>query len=405
MQPLAIDGGTPVRTAPMPRWPSPGEDELAAVTAVLKTGNLNYWTGGQGRQLESEYASALGRKHAIAVANGSLALELALRAFDIGPGDEVIVPARTFIATAGVVVAVGAVPVIADIEAESSCISAATVGRALTERTRAILPVHLGGWPVDMAPLMELAEKHSLIVIEDCAQAHGGGLAGRPVGNVGSHAGAFSFCQDKILPTGEGGILVLDEDEAYQRAWEYKDHGKSLAKVSDPGFGGAGTSYKWLVDSFGTNWRLDEIAASLARVGLSKLPRWHQERTTNGLRLANGLAGLPGLDIPLPVAEATHAFYRLYGLVEPAALLPGWNRDRILTAIAAEGVPVQYGTCAEIYREEAFARAGLGPTERLPVASRVHETSVAFFVHPTLGADEVDDTIAATRKVFEAAAR
>jgi dTDP-4-amino-4,6-dideoxygalactose transaminase len=402
---LAIDGGTPVRTAPMRRWPAPAAEEIAQVTEVLRTGRLNYWTGEQGRELEREYALTLGRKHAIAVANGTLALELALRAFGIGPGDEVVVPARTFIATAGVVVAVGAVPVIADIEAESSCISAATVERVLTERTRAVLPVHLGGWPVDMKPIARLAERRGIVVIEDCAQAHGGALAGHPVGNMHSHAGAFSFCQDKILPTGEGGILVLDDDDAYQRAWEYKDHGKSLRKVTDPAFAGAGTSYQWLVDSFGTNWRLDEMAAALGRVGLAKLPAWHNVRTNNALRLAEALAGLSGLTIPLPSADTTHAFYRLYGLVDPEALASGWDRDRILSAIAAEGVPIQYGTCAEIYREEAFARAGFGPAERLPVASRVHESSIAFFVHPTLGPAEIDDTIAATRKVMEAATR
>jgi dTDP-4-amino-4,6-dideoxygalactose transaminase len=401
---LAIDGGAPVRTKPMPRWPAPGEEEIAAVTDVLRGGGLNYWTGSEGRGLEREYAEALGRRHGIAVANGTLALELALRAFEVGPGDEVVVPARTFIATASVVVAVGAVPVIADIEAESSCVTAATVASVLTERTRAVIPVHLGGWPVDMGPIVALAEQNGLVVIEDCAQAHGGARAGLPVGAMGGHAGAFSFCQDKILPTGEGGMLVLDDDDAYERAWDYKDHGKSLSKVSDPAFTGAGTSYKWLVDSFGTNWRMDEMSAAVGRVGLRKLSGWHEARTKNALRLAAGLADLPGVTIPLAPEGATNAFYRLYGLVEPERLAVGWDRDRILAAIAAEGVPCQYGSCAEIYREEAFARAGFGPADRLPVASDVHERSVAFFVHPTLTPDDIDDTIEAVRKVMAVAA-
>lgn len=402
---LAIDGGTPVRSTPMPRWPAPGEQETLAVSDVLRSGHLNYWTGQEARSFEREYGESLGRRHGIALANGTLALELALRAFGLGPGDEVIVPARTFIATASSVVAVGAVPVIADIDRDSSNLTASTAQGVLSTRTRAIIPVHLGGWPVDMDPILALAHEHGLIVIEDCAQAHAGAYHGRPVGALGSHAAAFSFCQDKILPTGEGGMLVLDDDAAYERAWDYKDHGKSLRKINDPGFGGAGTSYQWLVDSFGSNWRMDEMSAAVARVGLARLPEWHAARTRNGQRLAAGLADVAGLRIPLPESGVEHAFYRLYAYIEPERLQPGWNRDRITAAIATEGVPVQYGSCAELYREAAFASAGLGPTGRLPGAAEVHETSIAFFVHPTLGDRDIDDTVAAVRTVMAVAVR
>jgi len=402
---LAIDGGVPVRTAPMPRWPAPGDTEIEAVSNVLRSRNLNYWTGQEARSFEREYADSLERAHGIALANGTVALELALRAFGIGPGDEVVVPSRTFIATASCVVAVGAIPVIADIDRDSSDLTAQTVRAVLTDRTRAVIPVHLGGWPVDMDPVLELAALHDLIIIEDCAQAHGGAYRGRPVGALGSHAAAFSFCQEKVIPTGEGGMLVLDDAAAYERAWDYKDHGKSLRKVLHPEFSGAGTSYHWLVDSFGTNWRMDEMSAALGRVGLGQLPEWHRIRTRNAQRLAQGLADTPGLRVPLPPSDTEHAFYRLYMYVEPGGLAEGWNRDRILKAIAAEGVPVQYGTCAEIYREAAFAAAGLGPAERLPVASEVHETSIAFFVHPTLQDTDIDDTAAAVRKVMDVAAR
>ena len=400
---LALLGGTPIRTMRMPAWPSPGGDEVAAVTEVLRSGRINYWTGDQGRRFEAEYAASLGRAHGIAVTNGTLALELALRAFDIRAGDEVVVPSRTFIATASAVVAVGAIPVCADIDPDSSNLTAETIAVVLTERTRAVIPVHLGGWPVDMDPIVALAAEHNLIVIEDCAQAHGGVYRGRSVGALGSHAAAFSFCQDKILPTGEGGLLVLDDYAAFDRAWSYKDHGKSLPKLNDSAFMGDDSSFKWLVDSFGTNWRMEEMAAALGRVGLSKLPEWHEARTRNALRLAEGLAAIPGLRVPLPADDTTHAFYRLYAYLDLDALAPEWTRDRILRAVAAEGVPAQYGGCAEIYREEAFARAGLGPAERFPVASRVHDTSLAFFVYPTLGPVDIDDTGAAVRKVMEVA--
>jgi hypothetical protein len=401
-EPLAIDGGTPVRTAPMPVWPAPGDDEVAAATEVLRSGRLNYWTGEHARAFEAEYAASLGRAHGIALANGTLALELALRAFGIGSGDEVVVPARTFIATASAVVAVGATPVVADIGRDSGCLTAQTVSAVLTPRTRAVIPVHLGGWPAEMDVLVGLARTHGLVVIEDCAQAHGGVYRGRAVGALGSHAAAFSFCQDKIIPIGEGGMLVLDDHAAYERAWAYKDHGKTLAKVR--GAEGGPTSFRWLVDSFGSNWRLAEISAAIARVGLKKLPAWHEARKANALRLAGGLAEVRGLRLPLPPGHAEHGFYRLYAFVEPAALSPGWDRDRIARAIVAEGVPCQYGTCAEIYREQAFVDAGLAPAERLPNAAHAHETSIAFFVHPTLTAADIDDTVAGVTKVMEVAA-
>ena len=400
---LAIEGGPPVRTAPMPRWPSPGDDEVAAVTEVLRSGRLNYWTGTEGRSLEHEYADALGRAHAVAVANGTLALELALRSFGIGPGDEVVVPSRTFIATASAVVAVGAKPVLADVDRDSGLLTRSTFGAALTDRTSAVIPVHVGGWPVEMGPIVDLASERSLVVIEDAAQAHGASVDGVPVGSLNSHAAAFSFCQDKIIPVGDGGILALDDENAYTRAWEYKDHGKSLSKLADPGFMTASPSFTWLHDSFGSNLRLDEMSAAVARLGLDKLPTWHAARTRNATYLAEALRGTPGLRVPWPRSGVEHGFYRLYAYVEPAALVPGWDRDAILRAIVAEGVLCQYGTCAELYREAAFSNAGLDPMERLPVASELHETSLAFYVHPTLGPADMEDTAAAVRKVMDAA--
>ena len=398
---LAIDGGTPVRSAPMPMWPAPGDAEVAAVEGVVRSGRINYWTGEEGRSLEREYAELTGHAHALGVANGTLALELGLRALCVGPGDEVVVPARTFIATAGAVVATGATPVVCDIDSDAGLMTAETVERVLSPRTRAVIPVHVGGWPVDMSPLLDLARDRRILVLEDCAQAHGATYRGRPVGALG-HAAAFSFCQDKIVPAGEGGLLLLDDDEAFERAWSYRDHGKSRQK-SLTAAQSPGSAYQWLVDDFGTNWRLDELSAALGRAGLRLLPEWHAARTLNAARLAQALARVPGLRVPLPPSEVEHAFYRLYALVELDALAPGWDRDRIVSAVIAEGTPVQYGTCAEIYREEAFRRAGLAPAERLPGAAAFHESSLAFFIHPTLGEADIDDTAAAIAKVMEVA--
>lgn len=399
---LAIDGGTPIRTAPLPGWPAPSEAATQAVSEVVRSGRINYWTGTRGRELEEHYAASLGRTDAVAVANGTLALELALRAFGIGPGDEVVVPARTFIATASSVVAVGATPVLADIDRDSGNLTAVTVEAVLSPRTRAVLPVHLGGWPVDMDPLLALAGARGLTVIEDAAQAHGGSYHGRPVGALGSHAAAFSFCNDKIISSGEGGILVLDDSDAHARAWAYKDHGKSLRLLEEASTDDT-CSYRWLVDTFGSNWRMAEICAPLALDGLNHLSEWHALRRRNALALAKTIAQLPGLRIPLPPTGVEHAFYRLYAYVVPERLRVGWNRDRIVRAITAEGVACHYGSCAEIYRERAFAHAGLPHPDRLPGASELHETSLAFLVHPTLTEPDVADISAAIVKVMEVA--
>lgn len=401
---LAILGGTPLRTAPVPAWPAPSDAQIEAVERVLRSGRLNYWTGEEGRRLESEYAAALGLTHAVALANGTLALELALRTFGIGRGAEVIVPARSFVATASSVVAVGATPVFADIDPESSNLTARTVADVLTPRTAAVIAVHLGGWPVEMEPLMALAAERDLVVIEDCAQAHGARLGGRPVGSFG-HAACFSFCQDKIIAAGEGGLLALNDRAAYERAWAYKDHGKSLAKLSDPALMSAPASFRWLHDSFGSNYRLPELEAAMVRVGLRELPATHARRRALAAHLTAALAGTPGIHVPQAPPSVDHAYYRLYAAVRPEELAGGWDRDRVLAAILAEGVPVQYGSCAEIYREEAFVRAGIGPAGRLPGAARVHETSLAFFVHPTLAESDIEDVAAAVRKVMAVAAR
>ncbi len=400
---LAIDGGAPVRTTPMPVWPIYDGADIEAVAHVLRSGTANYWTGTHGRALEAEYAASLGRAHAIAVANGTVALELALRAFGIGAGDEVVVPARTFIATASAVVAVGATPVIADIDRDSGVLTRATVEAVTTARTRAVIPVHVGGWPADDAALIAFAEPRGIVIIEDCAQAHGASIGGREVGSPGTHAATFSFCQDKIISAGEGGLLVLDDDAAFERAWAYKDHGKSLARMAETPDDGSRTTFRWLVDSFGTNWRMHEVAAVLARGGLARLGTMLAARRENAARLAGAIAGAPGLRVPLPGPGVESAFYRMYAYVRPQTLAPGWDRDRVIAAITAEGVPCQYGSCCEIYRERAFAAAGLGPDGRLPVAAQAHETQIAFFVHPTLSAADIDDTAEAVRKVMEAA--
>ena len=378
-------------------WPRYEADELAAVERVLRSGRVNYWNGDEGRAFEGEFAAFHGASYGVAVANGTLALELALYALGVGPGDEVVVTPRTFLASASSIVMRGATPVFADVDRASGNITPETVRAVLTPRTRAVMAVHLAGWPCDMPGLRALADEHGLFVIEDCAQAHGATLDGRPVGSFGD-AAAFSFCTDKVMSTaGEGGMLLLRDEAVWRRAWSFKDHGKEWDAVYErehpPGF-------RWLHESFGTNWRLPEVQSALGRVQLGKLPDWLARRRENAGVLLERLGALPGLRVPRPPEGVGHAWYKFYAFVRPEALRDGWDRDRIVAAVQAEGVPCLHGGCSEIYREKAFDGTGWRPPERLPVARELGETSLMFLVDHTLSAADMHAVADAVERVM-----
>lgn len=375
-------------TTTYPDWPSFTEAEIEAVQAVLRSGKVNYWTGKEAREFEREFAAATGRKHAIALANGTLALELALRTLGLQPGDEVVVTPRTFIATASAAAIQGMKPVFADVDRDSGNITAETILPVLTPRTKAIIPVHLGGWPCDMEPILALARERGIQVIEDCAQCHGAAYNGRPCGAWGDMA-AWSFCQDKIMTTGgEGGMLTLDNDAQWEEAWAFKDHGKNYDTIYRKP---APEGYRWLHEDFGTNWRLTEMQAVIGRIQLGYLPDWIAARRRNAMVLADRFAKHPLLRVPLPGEGFEHAYYKFHVFIRPDQLAAGWSRDRILTACDEAGIPCRNGACGEIYLEKAFEKAGLQPAERLPVARELGETSLMFQVHPTLTETHMHD--------------
>ena len=399
---LAIEGGVALRTIPFAPWPHFAADEIAAATRPLTTGKVNYWTGAEGREFEKEFARDCGCQNAIALANGTVALELALYALGIGPGDEVITTSRTFIASASCVVMRGATPVLVDVDPVSQNLTVDTIRPKLTERTKAIIAVHLAGWPCDMDPIMELAREHGIKVIEDCAQSHGATYRGRPVGSLG-HVAAFSFCQDKIMTTGgEGGMLTTDDEGVWARAWAFKDHGKSWDAVYNrqhpPGF-------RWVHESFGTNWRLTEMQSAIGRRQLGKLRHWVDGRQKNAKRLTDHFSQIDALRVTIPPAEVSHAYYKYYVFLRPEEIKPEWNRDRIMEAINAEGIPCFSGTCSEIYLEKAFTNNGRYDGHRLSTAQELGETSLMFLVHPTLTESDIDDTGSAVAKVLEKAAK
>ena len=367
-------------------WPSFTEEEANAARDVILSNKVNYWTGQETRSFEKEFAAWSGTEYAVALANGTVALDLALKALGIGAGDEVIVTSRTFLASVSSIVNAGAVPVFADVDLDSQNFTAETIKPVLTPRTKALICVHLAGWPCDMDPIMALANEHGLKVIEDCAQAHGAYYKGRPVGSIG-HIGAWSFCQDKIMTTGgEGGMVTTNDRQLWADMWAYKDHGKSWEAVYErehaPGF-------RWLHESFGTNWRMLEVQAVIGRIQLRRMQDWHRARLDNALAIWTAARLLPALRVPDLPDDEVHAAYKCYVFVRPQCLKPDWSRDRILNEIIARGVPAFSGSCSEVYLEKAFDNTDWRPAQRLANARELGETSMMFMVHPTLTGEEI----------------
>lgn len=370
-------------------WPSFTQEEADAVSQVLLSNKVNYWTGQECREFEKEFAQFAGTQYAVALANGTVALDVALKALGIGAGDDVIVTSRTFLASASSIVTAGANPIFADVEMDSQNISRRTIEAVLTPNTKAIICVHLAGWMCDMDPIMQLAKEKGLYVIEDCAQAHGAMYKGKSAGSIG-HIGAWSFCQDKIMTTGgEGGMVTTNDENLWKKMWSYKDHGKNFDSIYNkqhpPGF-------RWLHDSFGTNWRMMEMQAVIGRIQLKKMSEWTARRNVNMEKIYAAFADSPYFTVHRPSDDYVHAAYKCYVQVNTDALPEGWSRDRIMTEINAEGIPCFSGSCSEVYLEHAFDDTPWRPKERLKNAQKLGETSLMFLVHPTLTENNIQTT-------------
>lgn len=384
----------------LPDWPIFTADEIDLVRAVLESGQVNYWTGTQGKSFEREYAEYCGVDFAVAVANGSLGLDAALKALGLGKGDEVIVTPRSFVASASSIVLANATPVFVEIDRNSQNITAASIRAALSVKTKAIICVHHAGWPCDMPEIMDIAKEHRLAVIEDCAQAHGARIAGKAVGTWGD-VGVFSFCQDKILTTGgEGGMLVTNRRDLWEKLWSYKDHGKSYAAVhgGDPASG-----FRWLHKSFGTNLRMTEMQAALGRWQLKRLDESVTKRRRNAKILQQSFADLPCVRVAEPTVNIYHSYYKYYVFVQPEQLKKSWNRDRILTEFVSREIPGLSGSCPAIYLEDAFTSYATTKYPHLPVARELGETSIVFEVHPTLNKEHINHVANVAKDVFSSA--
>ncbi|HJF26969.1 MAG TPA: DegT/DnrJ/EryC1/StrS aminotransferase family protein [Acinetobacter lwoffii] len=378
-------------------WPSFTQEEADAVSQVLLSNKVNYWTGQECREFEKEFGQFADTRYAVALANGTVALDVALKALGIGAGDDVIVTSRTFLASASSIVTAGANPIFADVELDSQNISRRTIEAVITPNTKAIICVHLAGWMCDMDPIMQLAADKGLYVIEDCAQAHGAKYKGKSAGSIG-HIGAWSFCQDKIMTTGgEGGMVTTNDEELWKKMWSYKDHGKNFDSIYNkqhpPGF-------RWLHDSFGTNWRMMEMQAVIGRIQLKKMPEWTRKRTENAKRILACFEDSPYFTVHTPDADYTHAWYKCYVQVNTEALPADWSRDRIMAEINALDVPCFSGSCSEVYLERAFDGTAWRPQERLKNAQQLGETSLMFLVHPTLTENNIQASEHSIRQVI-----
>ncbi|WP_283392700.1 DegT/DnrJ/EryC1/StrS family aminotransferase [Photobacterium phosphoreum] len=383
-------------------WPCFTEQESEAISRTLLSNKVNYWTGTECREFEKEFAAWTDCEYAVALSNGTLALDVALKAMNIGKGDDVIVTSRTFLASASCIVTAGANPIFADVDLNSQNITAATIKAVLTPNTKAIIVVHLAGMPAEMDDIMALAKAHDVYVIEDCAQAHGAKYKGRSVGSIG-HVGAWSFCQDKIMTTGgEGGMVTTNDKVLWNAMWSYKDHGKSYDVIYHqqhaPGF-------RWLHDSFGTNWRMLEMQAVIGRIQLTRMADWTAKRQANGNMIDEAVMDLAitrCIEVPDYIE---HAEYKHYMFIRPEYLKQGWSRDKIVEVINELGVPVYQGSCSEIYLEKAFENTPWRPKERLKNAVELGETSLMFLVHPTLMQDEIIKTCTVIRDVLQQASK
>ena len=383
-------------------WPCFTEEEAESISRVLLSNKVNYWTGQECREFEKEFAEWSDCSYAITLANGTLALDVALKAIGIKAGDDVVTTPRTFLATASSIVTAGAKPIFADVDLNSQNITAATIKDVITPNTKAVIVVHLAGMPAEMDEIMKLSEEYGFYVIEDCAQAHGAKYKGRSVGSIG-HIGAWSFCQDKIMTTGgEGGMVTTNDELLWSSMWSYKDHGKNFDSIYNkehpPGF-------RWVHDSFGTNWRMTEMQAAIGRIQLKLMDKWTKSRNENASfidRVAGDFNVVRVLELP---KDMIHAEYKHYLFVNEDQLAQGWTRDKIVSEINSAGVPCFQGSCSEVYLEKAFENTDYKPKKRLGNAKKLGETSLMFLVHPTLTKTEMLKTQEVLRNILVKAQR
>jgi len=402
MSKLAIHGGIPVRTAPWPSWPIYGDREIELLTEVVKSGRWGF--GPKEEEFAAKFAAYQGAKHGICVSGGARALEVALRALGVGPGDEVIVPALTFVGTVEGAWAIGAVPILVDVDPDTYTIDPAKAEEAITSKTKAIIPVNICGCMPDMDAIMEIADKHDVFVVEDAARAHGSRWKDQGAGTIG-HLGGFSLQASKAVNCGEGGIILTSNDILAEKCWSYRNNGRLR-----PGF-----IIKEHV--FGRHYRISEFQAAVALAQLERLDEQVNRRQENALYLSERLAEIEGIRPMKRDPRITRQNYYTYVFRYDADGFGGVPRDRFVEALEAEGIPFSAGTDSILQEEplfvtdpDEFPLSYKGYGKRMdysqvstPIARRAwKEEGVSCYQSVLLGTQEdMDDIVEAVMKIQE----
>lgn len=380
----AIKGGPKVREKPFPPWPVPGDEDAAAAADALRSGRLTQLTGGYVTEFEKAFAEWHGVPQAVATNSGTSAIHTALAALDIGPGDEVIVPSHTFIASATPVLHQRATPVFADVDERTFCIDPATVEERVTERTKAIIAVHLNGHPADLDALLAIAEPRGIHVVEDAAQAHGALYKGRKAGTTGV-AGCFSFWEDKIMTTGgEGGAVITSDETLAERMRRIRHHGEGPIEGQ--------RAYFHL--ELGYNYRMSSMHAATGLVQLRRLDEYLDKRRRNAAYLSERLGELDGIEPPFVADGCAHSYYKYICRLRPDA---GIEIGDFVQAVAAEGIPISRRYPTPLPKQPVFRDVAGAPC---PVSERIASELFTLLVHPTVETGDLDDVVEAIGKVL-----
>ncbi len=363
------------------KWPTFSDEMINNVTNVLKSGKVNQWTGTKVFDFEKKFSKYFDVKHSIAVFNGSVAIALCLKTLGLGIGDDVIVTARTFIASASEINICGCTPIFADCDYNSQNVTLNTIKSVVTKKTRAVILVHLAGWPCEMEEIVDWCHSNNIFVIEDCAQSHGAKYNNKYLGTFGD-INAWSFCQDKIITTGgEGGMITTNNTDYYLKARSFKDHGKNYEKMLVPSPPGL---FKWVHDTIGTNLRMTEMQASIGIDALDSLDSWVSARRLNAEIFNSTFNNLPLVRLTLPDEKIYHAYYKYYFFIRPEYLASEITRNDLIVKINEMGIPCFQGTCGEVYKEKAYDL-----DLNLPITKELSETSIMLLVDPTFEANVI----------------
>jgi dTDP-4-amino-4,6-dideoxygalactose transaminase len=379
-------------------WPSFTPEEINIVSNVLKSNNVNYLFGKKGKTFEHNFCKMTGTKYSLALANGTLALDIALRSLQVQKGDEILVTCRSFVATASSISLLGAIPVWCDVDINTQNISLEEIKKKFTTKTKAIVCVHFAGYPCEMHEIMKFAKSKKIKVIEDCAQAHGAKINNQSVGSFGDIA-AWSFCNDKIMSLGgEGGMISTNNLKLFRFCKNFNNHGKNFKKIS--ALNKNVSKFPYIHDSIGSNYRLTEMQSALGIYQLKKLKNWQRARARNAEIFINAIKDLNIVSYPMLPKKFTHAWYKLYLTLNRKHMKKNFSRKKILNALNHSGVSCGFGGSGEIYKEKAFLSINQGAEKRQENGYFLERNSIMLLIHPTISKEEILRRASSLRSIF-----